>query len=93
MLQYFLRAVDQRNFGSISTPSGSLLLEICYYAHVNGVLGWRKNAKYENFYIFSNTLRNSFWTILSQMASTFRLVKIEDYKGVWTLNFCRSGAL
>jgi len=70
--------------GSISTPSGSLLLEIYHYAHVNGVLSWRENAKYENFYLISNTLRNSFRTILKGMASTFRLVKIENYKGVCT---------
>jgi len=31
---------------------------------------------------FSNTLRNSVWTILKRMASAFRLVKIENYKGV-----------
>jgi len=24
------------------------------------------------------------------MASTFRLVKVENYKGVWTWNFCRN---
>jgi len=78
--------------GSISTPSGSLVLEIYHYAHVNGVLGWPENAKSENFDPFSNALKNSFWTILSRMASTFRLVKIENYKGVWTLNFCRNGA-
>jgi len=70
--------------GSISTPSGSLLSETYHYAHVNGVLSWRENAKYENFYLISNALRNSFWTIPSRMASTFRSVKTENYKGVWT---------
>jgi len=67
--------------GSISTPSGSLPSETYHYAHVNGVLSWREDAKSENFDQFSNALRNSFWTILSRMASTFGLVKIENYKG------------
>ena len=76
--------------GSISTPSGSLVLQIYHYAHANGIQSWRKNAKCENFYPFSNTLRNSFQAILKRMASTFRLVKVENYKGVWTWNFCRN---
>ena len=58
--------------GPISTPSGSLVLEIYHYANVNGVLGWPENAESENFDPFSNALKNSFWTILIRMASTFR---------------------
>ena len=40
--------------GPISTPSGSLVLEIYHYANVNGVLGWPENAESENFDPFSN---------------------------------------
>jgi len=46
--------------GSILTPSGSLLLDIYHYAHANGILSWRKNAKYENFYPFLIPLETRF---------------------------------
>jgi len=43
-----------------------------------------ENAKYENFDPFANINKNTFWTILKLMATTYHLVKTEHYKGVCT---------